>query len=278
MRGRALSALGLMRRWPVGRPLTRHQQLDLLKRIALKGAVSYGLGRRMRDRRPRDGVGPVFLNPATRREYMEMQDIWAWKLDAPGPRWWQYLSDRLVEAPHREQRLEYLRQRAGSAGVLTESPLYDYDLIEYCLRLPPELAFARAYTRPLAREAMRGLIPDDVRLNDQKANFSAFCYEMMTGADAPGIHEVLTAPDAEIGAYVDLEWVRRRWLHDRPQPGQYTGPWGTDMWAILAAECWLRSMSDPGFLENMLGRADVLPLSARRVSIDEVAATAQVQP
>ena len=113
---------------------------------------------------------------------------------------------------------------------------------------------------------MRDLIPDEVRLNNQKADFSSFCYEILTNADAPGIERLLDAPDPEIGAYADMEWVRHRWYHDRPAPGKYTGPWGTVIWRIVAGECWLRAQADPGFVDDMLAREDVLAPSAHRVS------------
>jgi asparagine synthase (glutamine-hydrolysing) len=269
MRGRVLGALSLTRRWPIGQVVPLRERLKLLRRLGVKGAVPYRVGRRVRSRRSHEGLGPVWLGPAARREYMEMQDVWAWKLGASGPRWWQYLSDRLVESPHREMRLDYLRHRATIAGLVNESPLYDFDLVDYCLKLPPELAFESAHTRPLAREAMRGLLPDEVRLNDQKANFSAYCYETLTGADAPGIDRLLMAPDAELGAYADMEWIRRQWQHDRPKPGTGTGPWGTAIWRVVAAECWLRAQADPSFVENMLARPDVLPLQTRPIGLED---------
>lgn len=266
MRGRLLAALELTRRWPLGRATTRQEKVQLLKLLGVKGAAPHGIGRLIRKLRQREGDGPVWLLPAARREFLELEDPWAWKLDAPGPRWWQYLSYRLVDAPHTELRFDYLRQRAAAAGVSDESPLYDFDLVDYCQRLPPELAFNSAFSRPLAREAMQGMIPDDVRLNDQKANFSAFCFDTLTGADAPGIGGLLTAPDAELGAYADMEWVRNRW-ENRPEPGANTGSWGTAVWRLAAAECWLRSQSDPTFVETMLDRNDIRPISTRRVSL-----------
>ena len=116
---------------------------------------------------------------------------------------------------------------------------------------------------------MRGLLPDEVRLNDQKANFSAYCYETLTGADAPGIDRLLMAPDAELGAYADMEWIRRQWQHDRPTPGSATGPWGTAIWRVVAAECWLRAQADPSFVEDTLARPDVLPLQTRPIGLED---------
>jgi hypothetical protein len=113
---------------------------------------------------------------------------------------------------------------------------------------------------------MRGLIPDDVRTNNVKANFSPFCFDVLTVGDAPAIETLLTAPDAELGAFVDMQLVRERW-RDRPERGPTsTMVWGTLIWMLAAAECWLRSQADPAFVDEMLARPDVRPPSVRRVT------------
>jgi asparagine synthase (glutamine-hydrolysing) len=261
-RGRVLAAVGLARRWP-GRTPSGREQRYILKHWGLKGAAPYRLHRLMRSRRDPDGIAPPWLSPALRAQYAKLEDQWAWKAMGPGPRWWRYLADVLVRAPHRELRLDYLRNRASGAGVVSETPLYDFDLIDYCLRLPPQLAFDSAFDRPLAREAVSGLIPDDVRLNSKKADFSPFCFDMLTGADAPGIERLIAAPDAELGAYADMDLIRGLWQGARQRQGRgsATSGWGTDMWRFVAAESWLRSQADPGFVDEMLARPDVRPPS-----------------
>jgi hypothetical protein len=102
-----------------------------------------------------------------------------------------------------------------------------------------------------------------VRLNSKKADFSAFCFDMLTGADAPGIERLITAPDAELGAYADMKSIRALWqeLRQRQGRGYATTGRGTEMWRLVAAESWLRSQADPGFVDEMLARSDVRPPS-----------------
>jgi asparagine synthase (glutamine-hydrolysing) len=269
-RGRLLSALRLTREWPVGRPTTRNEQRWILKEKGLKAAVPHGWERRPSTRRNLlDSHEPAWLLPEARRRYLQMEDRWAWKGGVSGPRWWRYLADVHLDLHHRHFRFDYVRHRARAAGLVAESPLYDFDLVEYCLSLPPELSYASAFSRPLARDAMRGLIPDDVRENNVKANFSPFCFDVLTGGDAPGIETLLMAPDAELGGFVDMDWVRRRWL-DRPERGPTsTMIWGTQMWMLAAAECWLRSQADPSFVDEMLARPDVRPPTVHRTTAGE---------
>jgi asparagine synthetase B (glutamine-hydrolysing) len=264
--GRLLGALELAGRWPLGRPMTRRDKIWILKNVGLKGAAPYRLGQFVRNRRDRD-TGPAWLLPTLRSQSAELEDQWAWKAGASGPRWWQHMADVLIQAPHRELRLDYLRHRAAGVDVVNESPLYDFDLIDYVLRLPPELAFDSRFTRPLARLAVRGIVPEAVRLQSQKAVFSSLCFDAITGADSPGIERLLTAHDAELGAYVDMEFVRNYWHHERPRAGGSSMSWGTTVWRLVAGECWLRLQADPSFIDEMLACSDVPAPSVRSVRL-----------
>ena len=268
-RGRLLAALTLTSRWPLGRPARRAEKLWILKNCGLKGAAPYGLGQFVRARRDGEATGPAWLLPPLRRRYLDLEDMWTWKTAGSGPRWWRYLADSLLRGPHRDLRLNYLRHRAAAAGVTNESPLYDADVIEYCLRLPPELAFDSRVDRPLAREAVQGIVPDEVRLHGEKAVFSSFCFDALTGADSRGIERLITSRDAELGAYLDMEWVRKQWYAGRPGPGYSSTHWGTAMWRFAAGEVWLRSQAEPGFIDRMLADPVVLAPSIRRVALSE---------
>ena len=264
-RGRLLSAIALAGRWPIGRPTTVREKRLILARVGIRGAVSHGVGRFVRGRRDLSDAGPPWLQPRFRHEHVARADRWAWKLGASGPLWWRYLADMLVAAPHRELRLDYLRHRAAAEGVVSESPLYDADLIDYTLRLPPELAFDARFDRPLVREAMRDWLPSEIRLQTRKADFTRFCLMAVTGADAAGFDDLLGAPDAEIGAYVDLEQVRNVWSELRA--GKSDSRWLASVWRLAAAECWLRTQSDAGFADRLLGDSRISAPSIRSVAL-----------
>jgi asparagine synthetase B (glutamine-hydrolysing) len=267
MRGRVFAALALVRRWP-GRKPNRRQARNVLRLYGLKGMVPHRLHRLGRARRDPGMVAPRWIGRGLRGDYAMLEDPWAWKAGPSGPRWWRYQADVLVHRPHRELRLDYLRHRVAGSGVRSEPPLYDFDLIDYCLRLPPEIAWDPAFTRPLIREAMRGCMAEDVRVNDRKANFSPFCFDILSGADAPGIERLLCAPDAELRAWADMEAVERMWREERPR--QRTGAaatvWGTIVWKLASAEIWLRAQADADFVDSMLADPGILSPSTRRVA------------
>jgi asparagine synthase (glutamine-hydrolysing) len=248
----------------------------LIRELGLKGAAPHAVGRFVLSRRDCSELGAPWLIPRLRRAFAQREDRWAWKRAARGPMWWRFLSDVLVDAPHRELRLEYLRHRAATVGLMAEPPLYDVDLIEYCLRLPPELAFDRRYDRPLIREAMRELLPEEVRVQTQKANFTTFCERAMVNADAPYTARLLTAPDALIGTYADLDWVRTAWA--RTTAGHSTPQDLATLWRLSAAEVWLREQADPGFADGELDHPDVPAPAIRRVTLTETAGGGREEP
>jgi asparagine synthase (glutamine-hydrolysing) len=263
--GRILAALALADQWPIGRRMSARSKVWLIKELGLKGGAPHAVGRFVQARRDRSALGPPWLIPRLRRIFAQQEDRWAWKRASRGPMWWRFLSDVLIEAPHRELRLEYLRHRAATEGLVAEPPLYDVDLIEYCLRLPPELAFDRRFDRPLIREAMSDLLPEEVRVQTQKADFTRFCERAMVNADAPGTARLLTAPDALIGAYTDLEWVRAAWA--QTTAGHATPEGLGTLWRLTAAEVWLQAQADPAFPDAALTQADVPLPAVRRVRL-----------
>ena len=255
MSGRLLSAIELTRRWPGGFGGSRETALTFWN-FGVKAMAPHRLLRMVRTHRDLEGSGPRWLLPRLRREYVKWEDIWAWKRGTTGPLWWRFLADRLVHTPHRELRLDYLRHRATESGVASDSALYDIDLIEYVLRLPPDIAFDPELDRPLAREAMRGILPDQVRRQKQKADLLGFCVQVIRGVEVPAIGRLLSAPDAELGAYVDMEWLRKLWYGDWPA-GRRNGYPLSAIWAFVHCELWLRGQADPRFLDDLLESPDV---------------------
>lgn len=255
--GRLVAVRRLLRAWPTSsRPTSLRERVRLARMVGVKGAVPYRLGRFVRDRRDRSGHGPKWLVLERRRAFLELEDAWAWKRRGSGPRWWRSFTDGVVWGPHRELRLEYLRHRAASAGMRWGSPLYDEALIDFCSRLDPEIAFNPRVNRPLVREAMSDVLPDIVRLQTRKANFSAFVMATLQ-ADRAGLERLLDAPDPEIAEYVDLGWLRERWRVE-PLPDPMRPFWGA-LWRAAIGQAWLRYGTDPGGLADLLGDPAVAP-------------------
>jgi len=245
-RGRALAAYKLARRYPgIGPAPTRAAVRLVLTGVGVRGAVAPRLHERIRGRRPTGRYAPAWLRPGPAALFVASEDPWRWKrLD--GPRWWAALADTLTRGRERADIADYVRRRARLGGLEGRSPLLDLGLVEFVLRIPPETNFDPVTSRPLAREALRGTLPEAVLARRDKSDFAAFYHRLLAAEATLGrIRDLLDPRRAGVGAYVDLVQVHRDLL-DRPPPvgGPEWRAWAPQIWNIATGELWLRSQAD----------------------------------
>ena len=240
-RGRPRQVLQLARRLPGAGPhVGRRREAAMIASLALAGAMP-----------PRpagwslpwaDDGAPGYLAPASRLRLRRSDDPAAWKrLD--GPRWWAFAAHGISSGIEATGVFEHQRRRAAMAGLEARHPMLDLDLVELALRQPPEQTLDPRFSRPVLREAMAGLLPDSVRLRPQKALFESLISAAMRGPDGAAIREILTAPDAEIGAYVDRERMKASLFGTGAVQKEGDFRWMWQVWRLLTAEVWLRSLS-----------------------------------
>ena len=110
-----------------------------------------------------------------------------------------------------------------AGGLETRSPFFDVDLVETMLSLAPEYAFGAELSRPLQREAMAGRLPEEIRQRPEKSYFDQLFYRGLGVEDAAAVNRLLTAPDAELRAWVDMDAVRSRLLDPGPKEARGRG-------------------------------------------------------
>jgi asparagine synthase (glutamine-hydrolysing) len=235
--GRPLGALRTAQAM-IGEELYRgwRPALPYLRAYGLKGAIPPGPHRAWRRLHAAGRYAPGWFTKRSAELLFEQRDPWAWKR-LGGPRWWCFLADLLTGVRERLGVGDYLRHRAAMAGLGSRHPLIDLDLVELVLGLPPELAVDPRLERPLLREAMAGLIPDQIRLRPGKSYFTALFGDCLGGRDLELLRQLLSG-SPEVGAYVDLDAVRRELLE--PGPERRGGAWPWSVWRLVTAECWLR--------------------------------------
>ncbi len=249
-RGELRSALALTRRLPgMGESPSRGLVWAVLREFGLKGAAPHGAHRLLRGAFGAGRYTPSWLRPDTAKRYVEIHDEWSWKtLD--GPHWWSYLADLLTAGRVRLGAYDLLRRRGSLAGLTNTHPLLEsLDLVELVLRLPPELALDPALTRPVAREAVAGLIPEEIRLRPDKVDFSRLLIDALGGPDRALVTRLLGADDAELWAYVERAEVQP--LLERP-PERRTTEWARVVSRLAMTESWLRSQAEPDFPRRLL--------------------------
>ena len=66
-------------------------------------------------------------------------------------------------------------------GVEARMPFMDYRVVEYVFSLPLQARVGHGYTKRVLREAVKGILPDAIRLNRRKTGFNAPFNEWLQG-------------------------------------------------------------------------------------------------
>jgi asparagine synthase (glutamine-hydrolysing) len=192
--GRLRELVAQARRIPgMGASPSRRRVRRAIAHYGVRGALPAGLHGRLRRMRNRGGSAPAWLTPEAAGLLEGPPERDAWK-SRSGPRWWASLAFSLIDGPDRMAAQDEAARAGGRGGFAVAHPWRDLALIELMLSLPPQLSFDPDHDRPLAREAVRGLIPERVRLSDRKPVFNALLDDAFAGPDADGLAAILRDP------------------------------------------------------------------------------------
>ncbi|WP_163000268.1 asparagine synthase-related protein [Sphingobium yanoikuyae] len=112
-----------------------------------------------------------------------------------------------LTSPQQPYAFEVLDRSAAAAGVRLCFPFYDRRLVEFCVSLPAHAKLDNGYPRASLRNAMAGLLPEQVRLRRDKFNFAG---QLGTGM-ARHRASLLTMLDAQadmLAPFVDIDVAR----------------------------------------------------------------------
>ncbi len=250
--GRVHAAVRLARGFPGGGPHVGWGRLrPVLRDFGVKGLVPPRVERAVRRARGSARYVPGWLRPPLAAAYAESDVAADWK-EIGGPRWWAFLVDATTRGMGPALTYDHVRRRAMLCGLEARHPLVDVDVVEYVLRLPPELAYDTRWSRPILRAATEGVLPDEVRLRPAKSVFDALFHESLAGPDLPVVRTLLMSGPA-LAAYVDIDAVRRLLLDEAPTP-QNLQWWALSVWRLVTAECWLRHLGGTD-LDGLAGLA-----------------------
>jgi asparagine synthase (glutamine-hydrolysing) len=76
---------------------------------------------------------------------------------------------KVIESPHVLYRLEDSAVGAASYGVDYRYPLLDVRLLQFCLALPAHIKIHKGVKRNMIRQATQGILPDEIRLRQNKS-------------------------------------------------------------------------------------------------------------
>jgi asparagine synthase (glutamine-hydrolysing) len=224
-----------------------------LWRYGVRGAIPAPLHAAARRARHRAAPGPPWMaDPLRSLLDGSREDDWK---RLRGPRWWAALLHATGPGADALGMGDQFRREGSDAGLRLAHPWRDSELIDFVLRLPPQLAFDARFDRPLARDAMRGLIPDVVRLGESKPYFNDPLADALDGPDRAVLEELFATP--ALARYVRPDRIADL-LPRRPRPA-----WPLDTWRVASAAAWLRMQEDPAALDSLIERAPSTVTSIR---------------
>jgi asparagine synthase (glutamine-hydrolysing) len=234
----------------------RGSPLRALQTVArLRGAEAGTLRWRLTNLMLRPQIAPLApeaLRRRRRRRALLQRYPWA------GPRLRRYLESVSAISPKRpsldwspNERYEALletpsfefvrrvRTFGDAVGIQARAdPYLDDEFLRAVATIPPLAFFEGNYSRSLQREAMRGLVPDEVRLRETKANVTQGLVDAM--APLGGFRVVEHLADVRMMADAGLvEPSKFRARFDQLVRQPIDAPW-LDVWAVLSTEALLR--------------------------------------
>jgi asparagine synthase (glutamine-hydrolysing) len=149
---------------------------------------------------------------------------------------------RLAVAQHLADPVDARASVEGATGCLVRDPLFAPELMELVASIPPRLLLYGDQLRGLFRQALRGLVPDPVRLRTDKASFEPALTEMLAAAGGlEAFRDLATARElARLGLVESIEFERVF----RSRAGAAGGPsWSSwsELWPVLALEEFARA-------------------------------------
>ncbi|MCX5682227.1 MAG: asparagine synthase C-terminal domain-containing protein [Planctomycetota bacterium] len=126
-------------------------------------------------------------------------------------------------------------------SIESRLPFLDYRLVEYLFTLGPELKVRHGMTKHILREAMRGILPEDVRTRLGKLGFPTPIVQWLREPEVRTVVDGILASDSFAArGYLDAPRVRA--LYADHAAGR-ADVWQT-VWKAINLELWMRRFID----------------------------------
>jgi asparagine synthase (glutamine-hydrolysing) len=157
--------------------------------------------------------------------------------------------DRLLYTDLKTYLVELLMkqdQMSMSASIESRVPFLDHVLVEFASRLPHRLKLSGFTTKRILREAIRGIVPDEI-LTRRKMGFPVPFAGWVRGRWNAVAREVLLDPRSRQRGIVNPDRVER--LLDAHRDARTNG--GDAIWALLNLELWYRTFIDGNGVQTL---------------------------
>jgi len=138
-------------------------------------------------------------------------------------------------------------QMSMAASVESRVPFLDHNLVEYVVSLPAESKVRGWQTKLILREALRDLIPAQIRTR-RKMGFPVPVGSWLKNGFRSIVDEFVTSPRAAGRTLFDPDFVRR--MAEEHRMGR--APHGTRLWLLINLEIWQRIFLDGEDAESIM--------------------------
>lgn len=135
--------------------------------------------------------------------------------------------------------LQYGDALSMASSVEVRLPFLDYRLVELVFAMPYYMKHSGLESKYVLRQAMQGVIPDQVRLSRQKVGFATPFSKWLRRSLKKPVGDVLLSQNAKLRDYLNYNSVETMFKE------HVTGvqDQSTYLWRYLLAEVWLQSYS-----------------------------------
>ena len=137
-------------------------------------------------------------------------------------------------------------QMSMSASIESRVPFLDHVLVEFAARLPDRMKLRGFTTKRILREAVRGLLPDEI-LTRKKMGFPVPFGQWTRGRWHASVRDVLLDRRTCERGLINPAAVRR--LLDNHRDGRVAA--GDAIWALMNLELWFRTFIDGGGVQSL---------------------------
>lgn len=129
---------------------------------------------------------------------------------------------------------------AAAFSVEARYPFWDKRLVEFCLALPPEQKLNRGLGRNCMRRAMKGILPEQVRLRSSKTDFLPVFQHGLLSFERTRLDDLVQGDLDDLKPYINVTAVREfhRRLINGSNPALIKEVLA--FWRVISLALWLR--------------------------------------
>ncbi len=158
--------------------------------------------------------------------------------DAYARRRWHH---HVITQTDQEHVFANLHRLGGSGAIELRYPLWDKDLVEFCLALPGRQKLRHGWTRAILRRSLRGIVPPEILSRRDKVDFLPQATACLKNLDKKACMSLLASHNSHGIPILDPRWLNtelERFYEGQPLSGLEQQV----LWRGLATAIWLKTL------------------------------------